>query len=183
MELSSGEEGARGIFQSGNAVFMRNWPYAWALAEGKDSPVQGNVSVTVMPRGGGHGTSAPTLGGWQLGVSKYSHSKQAAAELVMWLTSEQEQKRRAIEGSLPPTIVSLYDDPDILRANPFIGQLKSSFDDAIARPSTVAGENYNKVSSAVFNSVHNILSGGLSPEESLIKLEKKLKGIKLKDTN
>ncbi|QYU68485.1 extracellular solute-binding protein [Leptolyngbya sp. 15MV] len=40
--LNYAEEEARGVFQSGNAVFMRNWPYAWPLLNAEDSPVRGH---------------------------------------------------------------------------------------------------------------------------------------------
>ena len=39
--LNYSEEEARGVFQSGNAVFMRNWPYAWALGKAAGQPDQG----------------------------------------------------------------------------------------------------------------------------------------------
>ena len=45
------EEESRRVFQSGNAVFMRNWPYAWALVDGDESAVRGKVGVTHLPHG------------------------------------------------------------------------------------------------------------------------------------
>ena len=98
--LGYAEEEARGVFKSGNSVFMRNWPYAWALANSADSPVKGKVGVAALPKGGEDGRSAAALGGWQLSVSKYSENPELAADLVKFLTSYEEQKRRAIKGSL-----------------------------------------------------------------------------------
>src|SRR5207249_4636746 len=53
--LNYAEEEARGAFQSGNAVFMRNWPYAWALSQAPDSPTKGKVGVMALPKGGAEG--------------------------------------------------------------------------------------------------------------------------------
>ncbi len=121
--LNYTEEEARGVFQSGNALFMRNWPYAWSLAQSDDSPVKGKVGVVALPRGGENGRHAGTLGGWQLAVSKYSDDAPLAADLVRYLTSYEEQKRRAIQGSYNPTIPALYKDDEVLAAVPFFGEL------------------------------------------------------------
>ncbi len=178
--LNYQEEDARGVFQSGNAVFMRNWPYAWSLAQGADSPIKDKVGVMALPKGGENGKQTGTLGGWQLAVSKYSKNKEAAASLVMWLTRKDEQKRRALAASYNPTIASLYEDKDILEANPFMGNLKDTFTNAVARPSRATGANYNKVSNAFYNAVHNTISGKVDAATSVAKLEKSLKRIKRK---
>ena len=61
---------------------------------------------------------------------------------------------------------------------PFLTELFEIFDNAVARPSSVTGRDYNKVSSAFFNAVHNVLSGADSVEASLEDLEWRLKRIR-----
>jgi trehalose/maltose transport system substrate-binding protein len=157
---------------------MRNWPYAWALAQGADSTIKDKVGIAPLPKGGQDGRHAGTLGGQLLAVSKYSKNADAATDLVLYLTSPEEQKRRAIQGSFNPTIVSLYGDADIAKANPFIGDLVDVFTNAVARPATVTGDNYNKVSTEFFNTVHQVLSKRAEPAQALSRLDRDLKRIK-----
>ncbi|MFO7529240.1 MAG: ABC transporter substrate-binding protein [Marinobacter sp.] len=173
--LNYTEEEARGVFQAGNALFMRNWPYAWSLAQSDDSPVKGKVGVVALPKGGEDGRHAGTLGGWQLAVSKYSENPELAADLVRYLTGYEEQKRRAITGSYNPTLPELYQDEEVLAAAPFFGELFETFKNGVPRPSSVTGESYGRVSNAFFNSVHSVLSGEAEPEQAMSTLERDLR--------
>jgi len=157
--LNYDEEAARGVFQTGHAVFMRNWPYAWALAQSEDSPVRDKVGVIPLPRGGTQGKVSGTLGGWHLAVSRYSKHPAQSADLVAFLTSAAQQKKRAIEASYNPTIPALYADREVLAANPFFGELLTSLNNATARPSRIAGPHYNRLSSDVWRAAHDVLSG------------------------
>jgi trehalose/maltose transport system substrate-binding protein len=173
--LNYAEEESRGVFQSGNAVFMRNWPYAWALANAADSPVRDKVAIAVLPQGEGSGARhASTLGGQHLAVSKYSAHPKEAADLVRYLTSAAEQKRRAIAGSFNPTRKSLYADQELIKANPFLEQFAEVVASAVARPSTVTGTKYNQVSSEFVRAVHNTLSGRGDAKQNLATLEQSL---------
>jgi len=176
--LNYAEEEARGVFQNGNAAFMRNWPYAWSLGNGADSKIKGKIGVMPLPKGGEDGKNAATLGGWQLAVSKYSKNPDAAASLVMYMTSPEVQKERAIKGSYNPTIAALYKDKAVLDANPFFGSLYDVFTSAVPRPATATGAKYPEVSAAFWNATHDVLSGKASAEDSLKKLEGKLKQVK-----
>lgn len=171
--LNYAEEESRGVFQSGYAVFMRNWPYAWPLMNSADSPVRGKVGVATLPAGE-NGSSAATLGGEQLAVSRYSRHPALAADLVLYLTSRKEQKRRAIAAAFNPTIPSLYTDPEVLRANPFYARFAQAFADAVPRPSAVTGARYNRVSSAFQYAVHAVLSDQSDANTALRSLERNL---------
>ncbi len=173
--LNYTEEEARGVFQSGNALFMRNWPYAWSLAQSDDSPVRDKVGVSALPKGGEDGQHAGTLGGWQLAVSRYSENVDEAADLVRFLTSYEEQKRRAIKGSYNPTIPDLYRDEEVLSAVPFFGELFETFKNGVPRPSSATGDQYNRVSNAFFNATHEVLAGKQQPGQALNGLEGQLK--------
>jgi trehalose/maltose transport system substrate-binding protein len=171
--LNYAEEESRGVFQSGHAVFMRNWPYAWALAQSADSPVRGKVGVAPLP-GDSRDNSAAALGGWQLAVSRYSEHAEIAADLVRFLTSPAEQKRRAIQASLNPTIPRLYEDPEILAAAPFFAELVAIMRHAVPRPSAATGSRYNQVSNTFWSAVHEVLNGRRDAEASLAALDRRL---------
>lgn len=175
--LNYTEEEARGVFQSGNAVFMRNWPYAWALSQTEDSPVRGLVGVAALPHGP-EGTSTATLGGWNLAVSKYSEHPDVAADLVMFLTSAEQQKRRAIRAAYNPTIPALYKDDEVLAAVPFLAELYPTIANAIARPSRATGQKYNRVSAAFWGAAHDVLAGEAEAAAVLAALARQLEKIR-----
>src|SRR6218665_3840221 len=129
---------------------------------------------TISPQGVLNYEEAGTRGVWNVALSKCSKPQKAAADLVKYLTSSEEQKRRAIQGSFNPPIPSLYKDPEVLKANPFFGTLLDTFTNAVARPAKVTGAKYSRVSSDFRNAVHSVLSGSGKPEEKLKDLQKKL---------
>ncbi len=174
--LNYEEEQSRGVFQSGRAVFMRNWPYAWPLVNGTDSPVHGKVGIAALPRGT-DGLQTGTLGGWQLAVSRYSDVREEAIDLVRYLTSREEQKRRAIKAGYNPTWPALYDDPQIQAANPIAPTLHDVLSRAVARPSAVTGRRYNQVSNAFWSAVHATLAGKGDAAGNLARLERRLERI------
>ena len=173
---SFGEEQARNMWEAGNAAFMRNWPYAYSLGNAPTSVIAGKFDVSPLPAGP-NGQPAATLGGWQLAVSKYSQHPDVAAEVALFLASPAEQKIRAVDGSLNPTIKSLYQDPDVLKASPFFGSLFDVFSNAVARPSTVTAPNYNEVSTKFFNAVHSVLTGQENATDAMALLELDLQDI------
>lgn len=176
--LAYQEEEARGVWQTGNAVFMRNWPYAYGLGNGDDSAVKGLFAVTTLPVGKEGDTSAATLGGWNVAVSKYSTKQEAAISLAMYLAGPEAQKQRAIAESNLPTIIALYDDADIAAAQPIIPQWKEVFLNAVPRPSAPTLGKYNEVSAKFWSAVHSTLSGEGSAAENLELLEADLTELK-----
>ena len=166
-----GEEDARNVWQAGNAAFMRNWPYAYALGQDPKSVISGKFDITVLPKGGDDGKNAACLGGWQLMVSAYSKVPDAAADLVKYLVSQDEQKKHSIALSQLPTLPALYTDPDVLAKNPFFKNALPVLENAVARPSTVTGVDYNQVSTSFFQNVNQVLTGTKSAQQAVAAVE------------
>jgi trehalose/maltose transport system substrate-binding protein len=173
--LNYEEEESRAIFQSGNAAFMRNWPYAYKTSQAADSPIKDKVGITVLPKGSGASARpAATLGGWNLSVSRFTKHPKQAVDLVLYLTGPEEQKRRAVTAGYQPTIQSLYQDQEVLAANPSFAMLLGTFTNAVPRPATVAKGRYNQVSSAFWTAVQAVLNKQKSGKDSLAELAGKL---------
>ena len=167
--LSMTEEEVRNSFQSGNAVFMRNWPYAYELCQDKESKVRGKIGVSSLPAGKS-GKNASTLGGGSLAVSKYSKHPKEAVEFIKYMTSVNAEKYRAIQGAQFPSQMSLFKDKDVLEKQPYYPELYKNIESGVNRPSTVAGKNYNKVSKAFYTAVYSVLNGDKTANLALSEL-------------
>ncbi|APY16034.1 extracellular solute-binding protein [Brucella sp. 10RB9214] len=172
------EEESRGVWQTGNAVFMRNWPYVYALSNSADSAVKGKFDVAPLPAMAEGEPPASALGGWNLAVSKYSTKQDAAIALVKFLASPAVQKAEAVELSRLPTIEALYDDKDVIAAQPFMANWKPIFQNAVPRPSAATKVKYNEVSSKFWTAVHKTLAGSGTAAENLELLEVELTELK-----
>lgn len=164
------EETTRHIFGGGRALFMRNWPYAWTVFQREGSPVRGKVGVAPLPSFPGR-PSASTLGGWQLGVNRYSKRAEAAEKLVVFLTSPQTQKRLALTLGYKPTRKSLYADADLRREQPFIVGLYDIFMKARPRPVTPYYMMMTQVMQSEFSAA---VSGIRPPEEALLSARRQI---------
>jgi len=169
------EDDSLRIWKNGDAAFMRNWPYAYVESMRPDSSVRNQVGVTLLPKGDHPGARhADVLGGFQLMLSTKSANKDASIELVKFLTSSEIQRVNAATRGYAPTRPALYASP-ALKANPFFATLRDVLlNGAVTRPSTVAGPQYDRLSTAYFTAVRQTLIGEKSADAAVTELEREL---------
>jgi len=167
------EEEVRTFFQQGNALFQRNWPYAWALHQGKDSAVKGKVGIAVLPHFDG-GQSMSTLGGWHIGISKYSDAKQKGFEFVKFVLSYKTQKKLALKLGWNPGRKDVYVDTDVVKKLPHFAALRNVFENLRSRPNL---PYYTLISEVIQRYVNSVLSGKTTASEALLEAEKEAKKI------
>lgn len=172
------EEESRAVFQNGDALFMRNWPYAYLLTQAESSPVRGKVGVMRLPRGGENGVHAAALGGWQWAVSAYSRNPEAAVKLVRILADDDTQKVRFLVSGEAPARMAAYADPEVQAKAPHLTRLKDVFAEAVPRPSAPTRSQFPKVSKVMVNAGYAVLSGRATGAQAVAEAEARLKRIK-----
>jgi multiple sugar transport system substrate-binding protein len=163
------EEPARRAFEKGNLVFLRQWPYQWALSNKKGSKVAGKFNVAPLP--GLSGPGAPTLGGHNVAISQFAKNKATALDFIKYLTSEDTERKNLLASSEAPTLASLYGDPELLKKFPYLPTLKASLLNAKPRPKVV---RYGDVTAAIQESAYAALTGKMTSEQALADLQTKL---------
>jgi multiple sugar transport system substrate-binding protein len=173
------EEPTRQLFGSGKALFMRNWSYAWNIFEREGSAVRGKVGVAALPSYPGHG-SASTLGGWQLGLNRYSLHPEASEKLIQFLVSPAAQKILALTIGYKPARKALYKDAGLLREQPFVASLSRIFMTARPRPVTPYYPMITQVLQPEFSAA---ISGIKTPGEALASAQKQVEHIMAAEAN
>jgi multiple sugar transport system substrate-binding protein len=159
------EEHARLAFQNGQAAFMRNWPYAWALLQDRSaSQVAGRFSVAPFPAGDG-GRPAAALGGAQLAINRRTANPELAWSLVDYLTAPAQMLERAQLAAQLPARGSLYGSDALASVLPLPADLvEQALDVAEPRPVTPV---YAELSEILQIRLHRALSGQQPPEAAL----------------
>jgi trehalose/maltose transport system substrate-binding protein len=154
------EEESRRAFESGNATFMRNWPYAYAL--GKESKIGNEFAITTFPGYAGN-EGAGVLGGYNLAISAYSKNPEGSLAFMNFATEPAQQVIQASEASLPAVLTEVYSDPTVEKAMPFAADLLKAVEQAKPRPVSPV---YPQISEAIYNHVYAALQGDESPDEA-----------------
>jgi multiple sugar transport system substrate-binding protein len=159
------EEDARRLFGDGRAVFMRNWPYAWALLQAEGSAVRGRVGVAPLPTADG-APGAGALGGWQLAVAARSPParRAAAIRLVRHLTSPEASLALALHHARNPARRATYADARLRAESPFVAGLLPLVERARPRPTT---PHYMLVADALQGELSAAISGIRPPAAAL----------------
>jgi multiple sugar transport system substrate-binding protein len=162
------EEQGRQAFEAGKLLFMRNWPYVYNLAKtDASSTVKNTFGMSALP--GESGPGASSLGGHNAAISVYSKNKATAHDFLQFLTSPDQQKAFAIQGSLAPVLSALYTDPTLLAKLPYLTVLKTSIDNAVPRPVTPF---YPAVSKAVQDNAYAAIKGDVPVSTALANMQK-----------
>lgn len=157
------EEEARRLFQSGGAVFMRNWPYAWPLVNAPDSPVRGKVAIKPMVHAPGE-ESAACLGGWGWGISSTTRHPDAAWKAIEFFSQLPVQRKYILETGYLPSRKSLYNDPPIVQKYAFFPDMLEVLENTTLRPPIA---QYAQASDILQRYLSAALSGRTSPEQAM----------------
>jgi multiple sugar transport system substrate-binding protein len=170
------EDESHGAFLRGDAVFMRNWPYVYALLsnpeESEIKPDQ--VGVAAIPVSEGN-PSFSTLGGWNFFINATSDKQDEAWEFIKWMSAPEQMQFNALEGGKLPPRRSLYEDPEILQKVP-VAKLGT---DAIIENSTPrpVSPYYSDMSLELAEQFNSALAGDVSPEQAVNTLQSQLQEI------
>jgi len=164
------EEQVRRWFQRGDALYERNWPYAYRLHEEEGSVVRDRTGIAPIPAPKGS-TSVSTLGGWHIGVSRFSDAKREALEFVKYVTSYQGQKQMVLLLGWNPGRQDLYSDKEIVEKMPNFPKLKEIFRNARPRPMV---PYYTQVSEIVQTKINGVLAGRFPADGALAEADEEI---------
>ena len=165
---TSNEDTARLGFETGDSIFMVNYPFVYASAKENAPKIFKEMGAAVYPRVDADKEPKPPLGGINIGVSRFSKKKDLAFEAIRCMIKAENQVTIAKMGGLPPVREDLYDEPEVQKIYPgFADVLRESIDKAGPRPSESPA--YTDLSLGIQRGIHPVTKLG-SPDEAYKKL-------------
>jgi multiple sugar transport system substrate-binding protein len=163
------------LFNSGLAPFMRNWTFAFALANNpQKSKVAGKVGIAptlIEGSNTGHGC----IGGWVLGINAFSQHKDEAWKFIDYMLSKDTQTSLALNAGLISSRPDVASDATVQAKLPIYKQLSTILNGGYSRPKM---QNYNKFSTPLQASINAVLSGQGSAQDALTSVQAQIATLK-----
>lgn len=160
--------------ENSTAAFQMNWPYVYAATAGK--PREKNLAWTTLPGLNGQPGRA-TVGGFNIGISKYSEKKDIAFDAALCLRNAEQQKYAAICAGVPPTLERLYSDEKSIApckegedrksmadAYPMKADIRAELKEGAVRPLTPVYQNLSTITSKLLSPPGDIDPQGTAEE-------------------
>lgn len=122
--------------EAGTAAFELNYPFVYPSMKADNPTLFKNFKWAPYPEITPGVPAKVTIGGVDLAVSAFSQHKNLAFQAALCLRDAQNQLIGATVGGVPPTIVSLYNNPKLFPDYPFHADILSSLENASVRPQT-----------------------------------------------
>jgi multiple sugar transport system substrate-binding protein len=165
------EPQAMNTFGGGNAVFLRNWDYAYTSAitaadGGKLTASQ--VGVEPLPTFAGQSTPGySNIGGWNMYINP--HSKHLGADLtfIQWLSGTTAQDILSQKYGFISTVTSVRTAPATIASNPVFAIVPKT--KLVPRPAGTP--QYPALSTAIYQNVNGALAGSATPAAAVAAME------------
>ncbi len=168
------EEPCRQAFQNGDAIFMFNWPYAYALGNASSSKVAGKFDIHPIPYGGSSTVGHSAIGGWNMAINAFSKNPDASWSWIKYALGPVAQKQLAIKGSFTPALKSVYNDADVQSKQPLFTKLAPILQNALPRPVSAV---YPDLSNIIQTHVHQALTKAATPTDALSAMQTQLQAL------
>ena len=144
------EDQNRLAMESGTAAFELNYPFVYPSMKADQPTLFKHFKWAPYPSVIAGKPARVTIGGIDLAVSTYSQHAQLAFQAVLCLRNAQNQLTAAVKGGLPPTLASVYNNPQMQSAYPFRHLILQQVNNGAVRPKTPL---YQVVSVAISHQV------------------------------
>ena len=150
--LSNAREAeAQAQMESGFAAFELNWPYVWAAMRQNNPEMAEHFAFARYPSVVPGQPARVTPGGLNYAVSAYSRYPDEAREAILCLRDAESQEFLALNAGTPPSIESLYGDPELREAYPMLDVIRDELENAVPRPKTPFYQNISTIVAAALS--------------------------------
>ncbi len=129
----------------GQAAFGTSWNLLTGMLEDPTQSTQvGKVRVALFP-GQPEGMTGTFDGSETMAIAADSKDKELAWAFISWITSQELEKETFLTQKVLPTLLSLYDDPALIAANPNLPVLKEQRTSILFRPQTEWANEWSSI--------------------------------------